>query len=132
MKLSQDEISVKDKNKFLLTLFVLPLAPAVILFKFGHLKLALGVLILFWFFGVFSFFNPSFADFLHHNSKKLTKFLGDNLAKAVLFVVYIFCVFPLGLLMKLIKRDRLGLKKKRNGSYWKDVKEEDSSYEYQF
>lgn len=133
MNHDSQEISQKDKKQFILTLFILPIAPAVLLFKFGHLKLALEVLILLWFLACFNLISATFFDFFYRNSKKFTKFLGDNLAKIVLFIVYVLCVLPTGFLVKLIKRDRLSLKKGVKTSYWKDLKvEEDHNYEYQF
>ena len=59
-------------------------------------------------------------------------FLGKYIAIVTLAIVYIVAVLPTGLLMKIVKRDRLRLKKPNVETYWLDNENKNTDYEYQF
>ena len=63
---------------------------------------------------------------------KIGNFLGKYIAIIVLAFGYIIAVIPTGLLMKLVRRDRLRLKKANVESYWKDYDNTNTDYEFQF
>lgn len=75
---------------------------------------------------------PAIGEFIHDILSRLGSFLGRQLAKIILFLVWIFAVLPLGCLMKITGRDRLRLKKQDVKSYWIDNKVKNTDYEYQF
>ena len=63
---------------------------------------------------------------------EIGSFLGRYLAIVVLIIGYIVAVMPTGLIMKLVKRDRLRLKKSQIQTYWKKYENNNTDYEYQF
>ena len=67
--------------------------------------------------------------------KRLKKFrsrIGRALVSTALAVIYIVAVFPAGLLMRLIGRDRLTLKRRESGTYWKKSDIKKGGYEFRF
>ena len=85
-----ETISDKELKKLSFTLLVLPIAPAIILFKFGHFMTVFILLFVFWLVSCITFVSKIFSKFLYSNSKILLKSIGDIFAKIVLFVVYVF------------------------------------------
>ena len=73
-----------------------------------------------------------FGNFIHNCAAKIGHFLGKYLAIIALFFVYICAVLPTGILMKIVKRDRLLLKQPNTQTYWKKYENTNSDYEYQF
>lgn len=132
MQNNSAKMTDKEMKKFSFTLFILPIIPAIIVFRHGHIKTAVILILIFWAFCLFTLLSKAFTQFSYSKIKILLKFFGDTLAKIALFIVYILCLIPTGLLMKIIGRDRLRIKKQSLNTYWKDVQEQDSSYEYQF
>ena len=84
------------------------------------------------FIALLSIICPPFGNFLHKTGEKIGGWLGKQIARVILFIIYILSVIPTGMLMKIVKRDRLKLKKPDVSSYWVDNKEEEKDYEYQF
>ena len=76
------------------------------------------------------------------NSKVLTPFnktwfrfgifLGNFIAPIVMAIVYFLVVTPIGILMKIVKKDLINLKKNNNKSYWIEKNEIKSSMKNQF
>ena len=62
----------------------------------------------------------------------LKKFINSVLAITALVVIYFFVVLPIGILMKLLRRDRMRSKKKVIDTYWTEVPKNEDSYEQQF
>ena len=59
-------------------------------------------------------------------------FLGNFIAPIVMAIVYFLVVTPIGILMKIVKKDLINLKKNKNKSYWIEKKEIKSSMKNQF
>ena len=59
-------------------------------------------------------------------------FLGNFIAPIVMAIVYFLVVTPIGILMKIVKKDLINLKKNNNKSYWIEKKEIKSSMKNQF
>ena len=125
-------MKINELTKFAITLVLLPWIPAFILYKHAHSDYALAILAIFLCLSLLCFISKNFAQFFKSNLEKIGAFLGKYLAIIVLAIGYIIAVVPTGLLMKLVKRDRLKLKKYNTGSYWKDHDNTNSDYEYQF
>ncbi len=126
---NQDNNEIK---RFLFMLFVLPVIPTFFLVKYSHFKFAIILLVSFWGCFLISVISRRVLNFLYKSVISILRFLGDKAAKIALFLVYILSVVPVGLLMKITKRDRLNLKKNKQESYWEDYNNNDSDYSYQF
>ena len=59
-------------------------------------------------------------------------FLGNFIAPIVMAIVYFLVVTPIGILMKIVKKDLINLKKNNNKSYWIEKNEIKSSMKNQF
>ena len=59
-------------------------------------------------------------------------FLGNFIAPIVIAIVYFLVVTPIGILMKIVKKDLINLKKNNNKSYWIEKNEIKSSMKNQF
>ena len=73
-----------------------------------------------------------FAHWFKSTLTKIGNFLGKYIAITVLAIGYIVAVLPTGLLMKIVKRDRLRLKKPNLETYWVDYENKNTDYEFQF
>ena len=125
-------MKINELTKFALTLGLIPWIPAFILYKHGLHSIALGLLCVFIFMSLLCFIFKGFASVFKKALDKTGAFLGRYLAIVVLVIGYIIAVVPTGLLMKLVKRDRLVLKKPKVQTYWKKFENNNSNYEYQF
>ena len=59
-------------------------------------------------------------------------FLGNFIAPIVMAIVYFLVVTPIGILMKIVKKDLINLKKNTNKTYWIEKKEIKTSMKNQF
>ena len=59
-------------------------------------------------------------------------FLGNFIAPIVMAIVYFLVVTPIGILMKIVKKDLINLRKNNNKSYWIEKNEIKSSMKNQF
>ena len=125
-------MKLSEEKKFTLTLFLLPWIPAFILYKRGMDIWAIRVLVLFIALALISFISPAFALKFKQILEKIGHFLGKYLAIIALTIVYFIAVLPTGLLMKIVKRDRLRLKKPQLQTYWKKNENNNTDYEYQY
>lgn len=62
--------------------------------------------------------------------KKIIQFITDKIARAILFLIFIFAIIPTKILMILAKRDRLRLRENKN-SYWLEASN-DNDFEVQY
>lgn len=125
-------MKLKESKKFALTMGLLPWIPAFILYKKGFSPIAVKIIVTFMILSLISFVSERFALGLKRIADRIGSFLGKYLAIIVLILGYIFAVIPTGLLMKLVKRDRLILKKPKVNTYWKQCENKTTDYEYQF
>lgn len=123
---------MNEYRKFALTLGLLPWIPAFVLYKHHLGTIALYVIYIFVALSILSFLFIGFAKFLKHTLDRIGAFIGKYLAIIVLTIGYIVAVVPTGLLMKIVKRDRLRLKKPNVNTYWLDYENRNTDYEYQF
>ena len=125
-------MKINELTKFAITLGLLPWIPAFILYKHSLQDCAITVIAIFLSLSFLCFISKKFAHSLKLNLEKFGGFLGKYLAIIVLAIGYVIAVIPTRFLMKLVKRDRLRLKKQQLNSYWKDQENTNSDYEYQF
>lgn len=122
----------KKIRNFILTLFLLPIIPSVILCHKLHFKLAFLLLFICWANCFLCLISRSFATFLKNTIDKFLNFIGKYVAIITLFVGYICVVIPTGLVMKMTGRDRLDLKHTEKETYWHDYENVENDYERQF
>ena len=125
-------MKINEYTKFAITLMILPWIPAFILYKHSMLKLGLIIIGIFLILSFLCFVSKDFARVFKNILTKTGNFLGKYIAVIILFLGYIFVLIPTGFIMKLVKRDRLILKKPDVKSYWKKNENNDTNYEYQF
>lgn len=123
---------IKENIKAAIICTVMPVAIAFMLYKHSHIRLASGILVIFLSIAAICVIIPKAGFFIHKTGSKIGNFLGKYLAIIALFIVYICAVLPTGILMKLVKRDRLRLKKSDIKSYWIKYDGQNSDYENQF
>ena len=104
-------MKINELTKFAITLGLLPWIPAFLLYKHSHQDYAIVILAVFLSLSLLSFTSKKFAYYFKTTLEKIGNFLGRYIAIVVLAIGYIIAVIPTGLLMKLVKRDRLRLKK---------------------
>ena len=125
-------MKIKDSVKFAVTLGILPWIPAFILYKHSMIKAGVWTVCIFLLLSSACFLSEKFALKFKGLLTKIGEFLGRYLSIIVLTIGYIAAVLPTGLIMKLVKRDRLRLKKPQIQTYWKQYENSNSDYEYQF
>ena len=125
-------MKIKENIKVAIMCTIMPVAIGFLLYRHSHIKSAIIVLICFLSVAFLSLILPKFGNKVHEYGKKAGSFIGKYIAIVILFAGYILAVIPTGLLMKLVKRDRLRLKKPDIGSYWVDNKDDKKDYELQF
>ena len=125
-------MKINELTKFAITLGLLPWIPAFILYKHSYQDYAVILLSLFIILSFASFASKKFAHIFKMLLTRIGNFLGRYIAIFVLAIGYIIAVVPTGLLMKIVKRDRLRLKKIKVESYWKNYDNTNTDYEFQF
>ncbi|MGM9994159.1 MAG: hypothetical protein ACI37R_05475 [Candidatus Avigastranaerophilus sp.] len=123
---------IKENIKAALICAVMPSVIALMLFRHSHILLASGLLVIFLSLAAICIIIPKAGFFVHKTGSRAGNILGKYLAIAALFLVYICAVLPTGILMKIVKRDRLRLKKPDVKSYWIKYDGQNSDYENQF
>lgn len=125
-------MKISENVKFLISFGVVPWIPFYILYKHYHCKQILIFASLWLILTLCGICSRRFTMILKSICSKTGGFLGKYIAIFVLSVVYILAVFPTGLLMKIVKRDRLRLRKTECKTYWLDYDYKNTDYEYQF
>lgn len=125
-------MKINELTKFAITMGLLPWIPAFVLYKHTQIKAAAIVLAIFLALSFLCFVSKKFAYSFKSLLEKIGGFLGRYIAIVVLAIGYIAAVIPTGLLMKIVKRDRLRLKKPDVKTYWLDYENKNTDYEYQF
>ncbi len=126
----------KDLNRFKITLLILPIIPCLILYFKNHIQAAGIVLSFCWIILLISiilnFIKKGTDKYIYNFIHKILKITGIILSTIALIFVWIFTIFPTGIIAKIVKRDRLSLQKKNKLSYWKDFDKKEVTYENQY
>lgn len=125
-------LTKKEKRELFLGLFIIPVLPSLLLWQKVDMNYLIAFFFISWSFLLISFFSQKFAVFIFSNAKKLAKKVGEIFSVIALIFVYFIAIFPTGLLIKLVGRDRLVLKKPNSNTYWKKVEHFSENYESQF
>lgn len=125
-------MKINELTKFAITLGLLPWIPAFLLYRHSYTDIGVKVLTVFLLLSLVCFISKSFAKKFKDILTAIGNFLGKYLAIIVLVIGYIVAVLPTGLLMKIVKRDRLKLHKPNTNTYWVDCDKQNTDYEYQF
>ena len=126
----------KEVFKFKITLLLMPIIPAVILWYKSHIQLAIAFTSILWGIlaglAVFNLLGRNIDEPVYKTVKKILKYIGAILSSTALIFTWFFAIFPTGIIALLSKRDRLNLKSANEKTYWKDFKEKEPSYENQY
>ena len=120
-------MKLNEYTKFKLTLFFIPWIPAYLLYKYGYRDIGIKVIVTFMVLALLCFISPKICKFLKDITHKIGEFLGKYIA-----IIALCVVLPTGILMKIVKRDRLKLKKPDVSTYWVNETQEKTDYEFQF
>jgi len=65
---------------------------------------------------IITIYKPNYFSFLNRQWVKLGTILGKFFSPIILFIIFFFIITPIGVLLKILNKDTMGLKKKK--SYW--------------
>lgn len=129
-------ISEKDLKQFKIMLLVLPVVPDIIFYFKGHLNVAIVFTAVLWgllfFLLVTNLIGFNIDKPVYKAVKFLLKTAGIILSSIALVITWFLAVLPMGILAKIVKRDRLKLNKPKGNSYWVDYVEKEPTYENQY
>ncbi|MCD7780837.1 MAG: hypothetical protein LUH05_09230 [Candidatus Gastranaerophilales bacterium] len=127
------QITVKENIKVSIISIIFPFVTGWIFFRNTEMpNWYLASYYVFITIGLYSYICDEGGEFIYKTGKKIGAFLGKYLAIIILAFIYIITVIPTGVLMKIVKRDRLRLKKPDISTYWIDYENKNTDYEYQF
>tara|TARA_Y100000590_G_scaffold312915_1_gene353708 strand:- start:4274 stop:4657 length:384 start_codon:yes stop_codon:yes gene_type:complete len=95
-------------------------------------SIRLWSLIISFIFLILGLLSPRILTPLNKLWFKLGMLLGKIVSPLVMGIIFFFVVTPIGLLMKIFKKDLLYLKFNKNNSYWLDKNEPKSKMKNQF
>ena len=78
------------------------------------------------------FFNSNLLTPLNKIWFKFGIFLGNFIAPIIMGVIFFFVVTPIGLFMKVLRKDIINLKKNNKSTYWIEKKKIETSMKNQF
>ena len=112
-----DEIKLGSNRSFGIVFFVVFVLIAIYpIINQGELRI--WSLIISLFFLVLGLFNSKILTPLNKLWFKFGLFLGKIISPIVMGVIFFFVVTPIGLLMRIFKKDLLNLKYNNRNSYW--------------
>ena len=126
-----DDIKIGSNRSFGIVFFVVFLIIATYpLINGNELRLwSLIISLVFLFLGLV---NSKILNPLNKLWFKFGIFLGKIISPLVMGIIFFLVVTPIGLLMRLVKKDLLNLKFNDNSSYWIDKSEPKSKMKNQF
>ena len=126
-----DDVKIGSNRSFGIVFFVVFLIIATYpLINGDGLRLwSLIISIVFLFLGLL---NSKILNPLNKLWFKLGIFLGKIISPLVMGIIFFLVVTPIGLLMRLLKKDLLNLKFNKNSSYWIEKNEPKSKMKNQF
>ena len=126
-----DDVKISSNRSFGIVFFVVFLIIALFpLINDGNIRLwSLFVSLAFLVLGLL---NSKFLSPLNKIWFKFGLFLGKIISPMVMGLIFFFVVTPIGILMKILKKDLLNLKINNNKSYWIKKSEPKSKMKNQF
>ena len=125
-------MKISELTKFSISLTLIPIVPAWLIYKYIGLKPAIILLACLWFIALISFCSKKFAAWLKQILEKIGAFLGKYISYAALFFIFIVAVIPTKLMMMLAKRDRLKRRSFDDETYWINCSEQKHDYELEY
>ena len=126
-----DELKISSNRSFGIVFFIVFFLIAVYpLLDNGQLRI--WALIISVFFLVLGLLNSRILYPLNKLWFKFGIFLGTIISPLVMGIIFFIVVTPIGLLMRLLKKDLLKLKLNKNKSYWIEKNEPKSKMKNQF
>lgn len=126
----------KDLRQFKISLLLLPIIPAIILYFKHHYTIATILLIVFWSLLILTLLprliGKNADKFMYGFCRTILNFLGAIIAGIALIITWFCAILPTALLAKAMKRDRLSLQKQNVSTYWKEAKKSEPTYENQY
>ena len=96
----------------------------------GELRLWSIIIAIIFF--ILGFFNSNLLTPLNKIWFKFGIFLGNFIAPIIMGVIFFFVVTPIGLFMKVLRKDIINLKKNNKSTYWIEKKQIETSMKNQF
>ena len=126
-----DDVKISSNRSFGIVFFVVFLIIALLpLINDGNIRLwSLIVSLAFLALGLL---NSKFLSPLKKIWFKFGLFLGKIISPMVMGLIFFFVVTPIGILMRILKKDLLNLKMNNNKSYWIEKSEPKSKMKNQF
>ena len=126
-----DDVKISSNRSFGIVFFVVFLIIALFpLISDGNIRLwSLIVSLAFLALGLL---NSKFLSPLNKIWFKFGLFLGKIISPMVMGLIFFFVVTPIGILMRILKKDLLNLKLNNNKSYWIEKNEPKSKMKNQF
>tara|TARA_B100000965_G_scaffold87077_1_gene70564 strand:- start:36 stop:419 length:384 start_codon:yes stop_codon:yes gene_type:complete len=126
-----DDVKISSNRSFGIVFFVVFLIIALFpLINDGNIRLwSLFVSLAFLALGLL---NSKFLSPLNKIWFKFGLFLGKIISPMVMGLIFFFVVTPIGILMRILKKDLLNLKMNNNKSYWIEKSEPKSKMKNQF
>ena len=126
-----DDVKISSNRSFGIVFFVVFLIIALFpLINDGNIRLwSLFVSLAFLVLGLL---NSKFLSPLNKIWFKFGLFLGKIISPMVMGLIFFFVVTPIGILMRILKKDLLNLKMNNNKSYWIEKREPKSKMKNQF
>ena len=126
-----DDVKISSNRSFGIVFFVVFLIIALFpLINDGNIRLwSLIVSLAFLSLGLL---NSKFLSPLNKIWFKFGLFLGKIISPMVMGLIFFFVVTPIGILMRILKKDLLNLKMNNNKSYWIEKREPKSKMKNQF
>ena len=126
-----DDVKISSNRSFGIVFFVVFLIIALFpLINDGNIRLwSLIVSLAFLALGLL---NSKFLSPLNKIWFKFGLFLGKIISPMVMGLIFFFVVTPIGILMRILKKDLLNLKLNNNKSYWIEKNEPKSKMKNQF
>ena len=126
-----DDVKISSNRSFGIVFFVVFLIIALYpLINDGNIRLwSLIVSLAFLALGLL---NSKFLSPLNKIWFKFGLFLGKIISPMVMGLIFFFVVTPIGILMRILKKDILNLKMNNNKSYWIEKSEPKSKMKNQF
>ena len=126
-----NDIKIGSNRNFGIVFFVVFLLIAIYpVINDGDLRL--WSLIISLFFLVLGLINSKILSPFNKLWFKFVIFLGKIISPFVMSIIFFLVVTPIGILMRILKKDLLSLKKNNNKSYWVEKTDQRSKMKNQF
>ena len=126
-----DDVKISSNRSFGIVFFVVFLIIAIYPLIYGD-ELRLWSLVVSIIFLLFGLVNSKILNPLNKLWFKFGIFLGKIISPLIMGIIFFLIVTPIGLIMRLLKKDLLKLKFNSNSSYWIKKTEPKSKMKNQF